>query len=90
MKIRIMTCAALLALATPAIAGPNFDRNIDAAAARLLAERIGDIRGTFDIGHEPVFVDLSRTTGAIGDYGKGWEDGLARAREPKPIDWTVN
>lgn len=77
-----------------AMADGKHDQRIDEAAARIVAGKIGDIRGGFGPGQEPVIVDVSgeQPTGAIrrassvvwggGSVSAGWQGGLARAREP--------
>ena len=77
-----------------AMADGKHDHRIDEAAARIVAGKIGDIRGGFGPGQEPVIVDVSseQPTGAIrrtssvdwggGSASAGWQGGLARAREP--------
>jgi hypothetical protein len=66
------------------------DRSIDQAAARIVAGRIGDIRGGFAPGVEPAFVrtvsaettaSTKRVEAAPARRGP-WIDGLARARDP--------
>lgn len=68
----------------------HVDRSIDQAAARILADRIGDIRGGFAPGVEPAFVRIvsaettastKRVEAAPARRGP-WIDGLARARDP--------
>jgi hypothetical protein len=69
---------------------PQVDRSIDQAAARILAGRIGDIRGGFAPGVEPSFVRTvsAETTAGIARAApqparRGpFIDGLARARDP--------
>lgn len=69
---------------------PQVDRSIDRAAARILAGRIGDIRGGFAPGVEPSFVRpvSPETTAGITPSAPVsarlgvWTDGLARARDP--------
>jgi len=73
----------------------QFDRSIDQAAARILAGRIGQIRGGFAPGVEPAFVrtvsaeTTASTTRAealparrVSRSPSPWIDGLARARDP--------
>lgn len=66
------------------------DRSIDQAAARIVAGRIGDIRGGFAPGVAPTFVRTvsAETTAStkrvepIPTRRGPWIDGLARARDP--------
>lgn len=69
---------------------PQVDRSIDRAAARILAGRIGDLRGGFAPGVEPSFVravsaettaSTTRAAPAPARHGV-WIDGLARASDP--------
>lgn len=64
---------------------PQVDRSIDRAAARILAGRIGDIRGSFAPGIVPAFVRIvsQETTASTARPADGaWIDGLARASDP--------
>ena len=69
---------------------PQVDRSIDQAAARILAGRIGTIRGGFAPGVEPAFVRMvssetvaGTTPAAPAPTRRGpWIDGLAKARDP--------
>ena len=69
---------------------PHVDRSIDRAAARILAGRIGDLRGGFAPGVEPSFVRFvsAETTASTARAApaparrSAWIDGLARARDP--------
>ncbi|MDN2582720.1 hypothetical protein [Aquibium sp. ELW1220] len=63
------------------------DLSIDKAAARILAGRIGDLRGGFAPGVEPSFVrfvsaETTASTARAAPVRRGWIDGLARARDP--------
>ncbi|WP_187969989.1 hypothetical protein [Aquibium microcysteis] len=69
---------------------PQVDRSIDRAAARILAGRIGNLRGGFAPGVEPSFVrsvsaettaSTTRAAPAPSRHGV-WIDGLARASDP--------
>lgn len=55
MRLWICTSAAL-ALAVPAVAGERYDRKLEQAAMRIVAEKIGDIRGGFSYKQKPSFV----------------------------------
>lgn len=78
----IRAAAMLAALCAPALADAKTDRSIDRSAARLLAARIGDLRGTIAPGEATVFVskDEAEITGSVRP-GQ-WVDGLARAHDP--------
>jgi hypothetical protein len=79
------TAAALLvALCVPAQADGKIDRSIDAAAAKIVAARIGDIRGGFAPGDEPVFVTVQdpSVTASVPVRPGVWIDGLALAHDP--------
>ncbi|RST87899.1 hypothetical protein EJC49_03175 [Aquibium carbonis] len=73
----------------------QIDRSIDQAAARILAGRIGDIRGGFAPGQKPAFIRTvsAETTAStkrqdpapvrrVSRSDGPWIDGLARARDP--------
>ncbi len=47
--------------ATPALAGERYDRKLEQAAMRIVAERIGDIRGGFSYGQKPRLVEAQET-----------------------------
>jgi hypothetical protein len=74
----------VVARAGPPAADGKIDRSIDAAAAKIVAARIGDIRGGFAPGDEPVFVTLPapQATAALPARPGVWVDGLALARDP--------
>jgi hypothetical protein len=44
-----------------AIDGPKYDRKIEAAAKRIVAKKVGDIRGGFDIDANPVAIATGET-----------------------------
>ena len=48
--------AVLAALSSSAVAETRYDRNIDKAAAEIVAGKIGDIRGGFSFDARPAFV----------------------------------
>ena len=78
----LAAAAVLVAIGAPSSAEVKYDRSIEAAAARILAAKIGDIRGSFAPGEEPVFVS-GRRTGITGSVmASGWPEGLVRARDP--------
>ena len=84
----VLAMAAMLAASCVAASGnEGYDRRIDAAAARIVAAKIGDLRGSFGADEAPVFVMLvdAGTTGSIRYWRGGWNEGIARAREAMPL-----
>ena len=53
----VLAVTALAALAGSARGEPTYDRRIDEAAARIVASKIGDIRGGFAYDQMPDFVE---------------------------------
>lgn len=51
-----MAMAAALVTAAAAIADERIDRRIDEAAARIVAQSMGDLRGTIPPGERPVMI----------------------------------
>ncbi len=88
--MRLTIVLAGLALTAPAMADQKVDRSIDAAAARIVAERIGEIRGSFAPGHTPDFVGELKTVASAAPSGSFWHDGLARARDVAPLSSDTN
>ncbi|MFN3548365.1 MAG: hypothetical protein ACK4U0_12820 [Mesorhizobium sp.] len=90
MKTIIAAAAFIAALNGAAFADGKVDRSIDQAAARIVAGRIGDIRGGFAPGVAPTFVRTvsAETTAStkrvepVPARRGPWIDGLARARDP--------
>ena len=80
---RLLGAAALFAVVcSPAVADEKYDRSIDEAAARILAGRMGDIRGSFAPDANPLFVSgAEEHTGSTGP-ARNWPKGLVRARDP--------
>jgi hypothetical protein len=77
-------------LTLPASAGTRYDRNIDRAAAAIVAQKIGEIRGGFSFdaklrlvtNHDDVKTgSIARPAATIS--GDPWRDGLAPAVEGK-------
>lgn len=100
---RVVLVVALLALSPwPASADQKHDIRIDEAAARIVAEKIGGLRGGFAPGVEPVFIgpENEPPTGTIrraSSFARGarsalgdWNRGLARAREPGGYEPVTN
>jgi len=84
----ILVMAALLAASwTAASANEGHDRRIDEAAARIVASRIGALRGSFSAHEAPVFVIAAegQVTTPIRHWRGGWHHGMARAREAMPV-----
>jgi len=53
----VLAATALAALTGAVLAEPTYDRRIDEAAARIVAKKIGDIRGGFAYDQIPDFVE---------------------------------
>jgi len=53
----VLAATALAALTGAALAEPKYDRRIDEAAARIVAQRIGELRGGFAYDQLPDFVE---------------------------------
>lgn len=88
-----ITLAALLAAASAGVAhaAPEYDSSIDRAAAAIVAEKLGDLRGGFAIGEKPRMTSAvdSASTGSLAPGSTppavevhGWVDGLAPAADP--------
>jgi hypothetical protein len=82
--------AVLAALTGSAVAETRYDRNIDKAAAEIVAGKIGDIRGGFSFDAKPAFVvraDVVKTGSITAPdvtvSADPWHDGLAPAVEDK-------
>lgn len=56
MKTSIAATLALAAALTPALAEQRYDRRLEAAAIRIVASKMGDLRGGFGLDERPVFV----------------------------------
>ena len=56
MKTSIAAMVALAVVLTPALAEQRYDRRLEAAAIRIVAAKMGDLRGTFGPDVRPVFV----------------------------------
>ncbi|MCB1382502.1 MAG: hypothetical protein KDJ73_06160 [Notoacmeibacter sp.] len=88
MKKKIIAIALAMTSAAPAFAAPRYDRNLEAAAQRALAERIGDLklelRGTFAPDEKPsMSVPVVKLTPVLASGIAGWDNGLAPAREAR-------
>jgi hypothetical protein len=75
MRLLIRTSLTLpLVFATaPAVAGERYDRKLEQAAMKIVAEKIGDIRGSFSYGQKPQFIVVQDTPppGAGSSPGQG-------------------
>lgn len=72
---RILLAAAVLAaMTTGATAEARYDRSIDQAAAAIVAEKIGVIRGGFEFDEMPEFVSPV-----------DWHRTVRRAVDPRPV-----
>jgi hypothetical protein len=88
MKTLWASVAVLAVLTSAAVAETRYDRNIEKAAAEIVAGKIGDIRGGFSFDAKPAFVvrpDAVKT-GSIATpdmtvSADPWRDGLAPAVE---------
>jgi hypothetical protein len=87
--MKITTFAALLLAALPgrASADQPYDRSIEAAAIRIVAAKMGDLRGGFAQDQRPAFVapiDRSRPTHLSAPRGE-WRDGMALATQGRAV-----
>ena len=75
MKTSIAATLALATVMTPALAEQRYDRRLEAAAIRIVAAKMGDLRGAFGLDERPVFVTSvdaapsTLSTGAEGPTG---------------------
>lgn len=83
--MRIVAFGAGLALFAMAVeARPQYDRNLEKAVMRIVAAKMGDIRGGLDYDAAPKLTlprDI-RATASVPAERDGWVDGLAPARDP--------
>lgn len=87
MKKTMIAGAMLLACAMPANAAQEYDRSLERAVMKIVAEKIGtvadNLRGTFAANEAPEFsAPVAREDASRSDSDHGWTDGLARAIEP--------
>jgi hypothetical protein len=61
----LLSACVVLALALPAAGQPRYDRKLEDAVKAIVAARIGDIRGGFDLDERPVIV-VVRENGMMG------------------------
>ena len=84
--MRALGCAlAAIVLAGQATAQPRYDRKLEEAVMAIVAAKIGDIRGGFDIGAKPVMVvvqnDVVMGTTDINSAADRLPEGMARATD---------
>ncbi|MDP3896430.1 MAG: hypothetical protein Q8Q62_07115 [Mesorhizobium sp.] len=87
MQTTLLGALSLALLTVPAIAEGQYDRSIEEAAIRIVAAKMGDIRGGFSVDQRPVFVsaiDRSAPTRLSARRGE-WQDGLALASDRRVI-----
>lgn len=72
---------AIAALNDAALAMPMHDRRLDEAAARIVATKMGEIRGAFDLGRRPELVAPIERPQPVrsGAIVGTWNNGLAIA-----------
>jgi hypothetical protein len=86
MKTTALAAILLAAIQGPALAEQPYDRSIEAAAIRIVAAKMGDLRGGFALDKKPVFVrpiDRSRPT-HLSAQGE-WRHGMARATQGRAV-----
>jgi hypothetical protein len=87
MKTTALAAILLAAIQGPALAEQPYDRSIEAAAIRIVAAKMGDLRGGFALDKKPVFVrpiDRSRPTHLSAGQGE-WRHGMALATQGRAI-----
>lgn len=88
MKAIIIALTLLLPATVQANSTTRYDRSLEQAAADIIAEKIGEIRGGFRHNEKPEFVAGSRQnsterlfkTPNWATHDNVWQDGLAPAR----------
>jgi len=90
MKTLLAGAAAICLLTTSAFAETRYDRNIERAAADIVARKMGDLRGGFAFDQKKIFVLLQDAikTGSVAKpsvtvSADPWRNGLAPAIEGK-------
>jgi len=78
---RSVSGLALLAVAGQAFAEAGYDKRLAEAAASIVAERMGPLRGSLDIGAR-TFLQSENVGGDVTG-----RDREATPREPKPGEW---
>jgi hypothetical protein len=87
MKTTVLAALLLIAIPASALAGQQYDRSVEAAAIRIVAAKMGDLRGGFALDHKPTFVqpiDRSHPTHLSAPRGE-WRDGMALATRQRPV-----
>ena len=82
-----LVCTAAFVSAAGA-AEPRYDHNLEKAAARIVAAKVGDIRGGFAFRDKPQFVVVQSTPSASVrhvDPDASRDDGLVPAEEGTPF-----
>jgi hypothetical protein len=75
MRTPIAATLAFAAVLTPALAEQRYDRRLEVAAIRIVAAKMGALRGAFGLDERPVFVisvdatPSTRSTGTEGPTG---------------------
>lgn len=79
--VRLALLAAIAA--TPSLAEPagNYDRSLEQSVMKIVAGRMGDIRGGFDHADRPVIISGMQPVADPAPTKDGWIDGLAPARQ---------
>lgn len=87
MKTTVLAALLLAAIQGQAAADQPYDRAIEAAAIRIVAAKMGDLRGGFAIDKKPAFVqpiDRSQPT-HLSAPRREWPDGMALAARERTI-----
>ncbi len=84
--IRVMLGLGLAMVAGTAAADVKYDRELEQAAVRIVAQKMGDLRGGFAFDELPDFVRTfdRGAVGTVPSASAGWSDGLALA-----VGWQV-
>lgn len=85
MKKTILCAVALVAFATPAMAGAKYDRQLEKAVMEIVAKNIGELRGGFDYNEKPVLI-IVRDTMSTGSISRR-EPPPARRPDARDHDW---
>jgi len=85
MKTRLLAALSLALFTLPASAGDQYDRTLEEAAIRIVAAKIGDIRGGFAIDQQPVFVQPIEKAFVSSAMPGEWRDGIALAAGGRAI-----
>lgn len=85
MKTHILAALSLALTTLPALAVDEYDRNVEAAAIRIVASKIGSIRSSFAIDQRPVFVQPIEKTMTSNTPRGVWRDGIALVSGGQPV-----